>query len=381
MNFKGKEKTKIAHYLLELFSGYNFKFFFVIFTITGIAIGYGFSLLSETFVSSSKGNSTILIKGEESIKKPPSNKKKLNETIGNIQLQNNINVKSDKIKKSLITPPNLQKKSIKIDMIDLFQKQKKDLRKKKNNKISESSKTIAHAQNPKKHLHKLMPKIAIVFDDLGIDMARSAKTIKLKGPLTLSFMTYAPQLKKQTKNALDAGHELWMHMPMEPRNHSIDPGPNVLLTGLPKEELQAAIRWNLKQFSNYVGINNHMGSRFTADLESIQIFMNELKKHNLMFLDSRTSSRSVAQRAAIEANVPFIVRNIFIDHINETDEIIKSLDQVERLARRSGYAVAIGHPRDKTIKYVGNWLNTFAKKGLKLVPLSKLVNSSQINTN
>lgn len=220
---------------------------------------------------------------------------------------------------------------------------------------------------------KPIAKIAIIIDDLGIDTPRTARAIKLKGPLTLSFLTYASRLKKQTKAARDAGHELWMHIPMEPGSPDIDPGPNVLLTGLPKEELRASIQWNLKQFSGHVGINNHMGSRFTADLEGIRVVMEELKKRDLMFLDSITSGRSVARKAAREAGVPFIGRNIFIDHLDDFMEIKKRLAEVERLARKSGYAVAIGHPREKTLRVIGPWLDTVESKGFRLVPLSALI--------
>jgi polysaccharide deacetylase 2 family uncharacterized protein YibQ len=116
-----------------------------------------------------------------------------------------------------------------------------------------------------------------------------------------------------------------------------------------------------------------MGSRFTANLEGIRLVMEELKKRDLMFLDSITSVRSVAQRAAREAGVPFIGRNIFIDHLDETPEIIKRLAEVERLARKSGYAVAIGHPREKTLRVIGPWLDTIESKGFRLVPLSALI--------
>ena len=220
---------------------------------------------------------------------------------------------------------------------------------------------------------KITPKIAIVIDDLGIDKPRTARAIKLKGPLTLSFMTYASGLAKQTQAARDAGHELWMHIPMEPGSTDIDPGPNVLLTGLPKEELRTSIQWNLSQFSGHVGVNNHMGSRFTADLEGIRVVMEELKKRDLLFLDSITSGRSVARRAAREVGVPFIGRNIFIDHLDDTAEIRKRLAEVERLASKSGYAVAIGHPREKTLQALGPWLDTIESKGFRLVPLSTLI--------
>jgi polysaccharide deacetylase 2 family uncharacterized protein YibQ len=377
VNINGQKKIKTARYLLELSKSPSLQIFIVIFTITGIALGYGFGLLSEVLTTSKKENLAIFLKDNNSDHLIATNKDNLYKSLVNKHFEKNTNKKSISAKNKKIESLNLPGTSI------IIANTRNNKRVKKN--LIENAKNIGKLKTVKKQFNELIPastlgnnikskpKIAIVFDDLGIDMPRSAKVIKLRSPLTLSFMTYASKLKEQTKIARNAGHELWMHMPMEPRSQTIDPGPNVLLTGLPKAELQASISWNLNQFSDYIGINNHMGSRFTADLESVRIFMKELKKRNLMFLDSRTSSKSVAQRAAIEAKVPFIVRNIFIDHIDDTIEIKKSLTQVERFAKKFGYAVAIGHPRDKTLREVGSWLNTFEEKGLQLVPLSKLI--------
>ena len=375
---------KKSRYFLEFLTNSKWQVFFVILAIAGITLGYRLGFISENLTSSLKIKTAVLIKMPEPLTQQPSDKNKfirkiikeppLKNTFGKVVEPNN-----------LITPPNLTVTKKTIFATEVAQKAVKKLARLNNrnsfknldiNTIKRDAKEqfIGTTLSPiQKVSTKSVPKIAIVIDDLGIDLSRSSRTIKLKGPLTLSFLTYAPKLKKQTKEARNAGHELWMHMPMEPHSLSVDPGLNVLLTGLPREELQAAIQWNLKQFSDYVGINNHMGSRFTADLKSVRIFMRELKKHNLMFLDSRTSSHSVTERAAIEVGVPFIVRNIFIDHFDETGEIRKSLAQVERLALKSGYAVAIGHPRDKTLREIGPWLNSIENRGFQLVPLSTLI--------
>ena len=217
------------------------------------------------------------------------------------------------------------------------------------------------------------PKIVIVIDDLGIDKPRTARTISLPGPLTLSFLTYASDLDKQTRAARNAGHELWMHIPMEPGSPDVDPGPNVLLTGIPKPELQASIKWNLEQFSGYVGINNHMGSRFTADLPGLKTVMEELKRRDLLFLDSVTSGKSVAGKAARETGVPFARRNVFLDHQDDKVGIERRLAEVERLALRTGIAIAIGHPRERTLTVLGPWLKGLEAKGFRLVPLSAAI--------
>jgi len=222
---------------------------------------------------------------------------------------------------------------------------------------------------------KPLPKIVIVIDDLGIDRSRTARIIQLPGPLTLSFMTYATELSSQTEAARKAGHELWMHIPMEPGSPDVDPGPNVLLTGIPEAELLNSLNWNLDQFSGYVGVNNHMGSRFTADRAGMDTIMKELKKRGLYFLDSITTGKTVGRKAAKKYGVAFAGRNIFLDHQDDLQSIEKRLREVEKLARKSGSAIAIGHPREATLKALGAWLKGIEAKGFRLVTLSNVIKS------
>jgi len=217
------------------------------------------------------------------------------------------------------------------------------------------------------------PKIAIVIDDMGVDRRRSRLTIALQGPLTLSYLTYADQLAEQTRSAKQAGHELMLHVPMEPSSKEIDPGPNVLLSGVPTDEIRAALMWGLDQFDGFVGINNHMGSRFTSDLEGMKVVMQELRNRELIFLDSVTSGSTMGQLAARQIGVPFIARNIFLDHVDDIDQVRKRLNEVKRLARKQGFAVAIGHPRDATLQALRPWLETIEDEGFQLVPISALI--------
>ncbi len=217
------------------------------------------------------------------------------------------------------------------------------------------------------------PVIAIVMDDLGIDRARTRRTLELPGPLSLSFLAYAKDLQAQAGKGRGGGHEIWLHVPMEPSSKSVDPGPNVLLTGLPGEDLVRSLNWNLDQLENYVGINNHMGSRFTSDSTGMHAVMAELKKRGLAFLDSVTSAKSVGRKAARAAGVPHTVRNVFIDHEDDIEVINGQLAKVERLATRQGHAIAIGHPREATLKALAPWLQTLSDKGFQLVPVSALL--------
>ena len=217
------------------------------------------------------------------------------------------------------------------------------------------------------------PLVAIVLDDLGLDRVRTAEAIGLRGPLTLSFMTYANELTVQTQAARHAGHELLLHVPMEAVDRQADPGPYGLLTALPREEIVERLRWGLDRFDGFVEINNHMGSKFTSDERAMAPVMEELHARGLVFLDSRTSSSSTGIRLATAYGVPHAARDVFLDDDPTPAAIAKELARVEQLARKYGSAIAIGHPHDATIAALRAWLPLVGEKRLALVPLSAVV--------
>ena len=214
------------------------------------------------------------------------------------------------------------------------------------------------------------PMVAIVIDDLGVHVKNAARTIALPGPLTLSFMSYAQNLQAQTETARAAGHELMLHLPMEPQDRTEDPGPNVLLTRLPVEENLRRLRWALGRFEGYIGVNNHMGSRFTRDEEGMALVMNELSSQGLMFLDSRTAHGSVSGPLARRYGVPFVGRDVFLDNVPIADDVRTRLDELEAIAQQFGRAVGIAHPHKGTIEALEAWLPSLSARGFTLVPLS-----------
>jgi polysaccharide deacetylase 2 family uncharacterized protein YibQ len=217
------------------------------------------------------------------------------------------------------------------------------------------------------------PLVAVVLDDLGLDRARTAEAIRLQGPLTLSFMTYASELGQQTEAARDAGHELFLHVPMEAIDRHADPGPHALFTSQSRDEILDRLRWALGRFDGFVGINNHMGSKFTSDAHSMAPVMEELRARGLVFLDSRTSPASSGIRLAIAYGVPHAARDVFLDDDQTPAAIARRLARVEQVAGRHGSAIAIGHPHDTTITVLRTWLPRVEGKGLALVPVSAVV--------
>ena len=214
------------------------------------------------------------------------------------------------------------------------------------------------------------PLIAVVLDDVGVARSHAELAIDLPGAITLSFMTYADGVADMAARARAKGHELMLHVPMEPLGHEIDAGPNVLTVGASEGELLKRLDWGLDRFPGYIGINNHMGSRFTQDERGMSVVLAELKRRNLLFLDSRTISNTVGDKLAAQMGVAHVMRDVFLD--NEMDEaaVIKQLMQAERVAASKGQAIAIGHPHPATIAAIRAWMPKAEARGFVIVPLS-----------
>jgi len=213
--------------------------------------------------------------------------------------------------------------------------------------------------------------IAIVIDDMGLNRSLSRRAVSLRG-LTLSYLPYGEDLPEQTREARAAGHELLVHVSMAPEGRE-DAGPNALMPGLPEGEIARRLDWALNRFSGYVGINNHMGSRFTADEKGMAEVMERLKSRGLLFLDSRTTARTVGAALAHKMGVPLAERSVFLDNVETADAVRRQLAELETIARREGAAIAIGHPKEATLNALGPWLETLESKGFALVPISAIV--------
>jgi hypothetical protein len=213
------------------------------------------------------------------------------------------------------------------------------------------------------------PLVAIVIDDVGLDRPHSKRAWELPGPLTMSFLPYAKDLREQARAARAHGNELMLHLPMEP-NGRADPGPNALLVSLSDNELRQRVNGALDSFDGYVGVNNHMGSRFTAFKPGMETTLRLFRARGLLFLDSRTTADSVGDQLAQELGVPSVARNVFLDDDESLDAVRRKLAETEAVARRQGFVVAIGHPHPATLQALSEWLPGLSAKGLVLAPLS-----------
>jgi len=214
--------------------------------------------------------------------------------------------------------------------------------------------------------------VAIVIDDMGLDRPRAMRAIGLPAPLTLSFLPYGRDAPALAVLARQRGHEILLHMPMQPMGGE-SPGPHALTVDLAAVEIRGRVGAALDRFGDAVGLNNHMGSRFTVDRRLMGPLMEELRSRGLVFVDSRTAAESQGSHAAGEAGVPAAMRDVFLDNEATTDAINRQLRELERIARRRGHAVAIGHPHDATFAALAAWLPGLQDRGLQAVPVTTII--------
>lgn len=186
---------------------------------------------------------------------------------------------------------------------------------------------------------------AIVIDDFGNDMFGTKEMMNLPFPITVAVMPFLPTTKRDAEWAHQAGHEVIVHMPMEPKSGNKDKwlGPGAITTDLSEEEIRGRINAAIDDVPHAVGINNHMGSKVTADPRIIGIILEECQKREVFFLDSHTNYRSIVSKTASKIGVPCIENHIFLDDINTKDHISKQIKLLQKHLTDHDQCVVIGH--------------------------------------
>ncbi|RPJ69259.1 MAG: divergent polysaccharide deacetylase family protein, partial [Desulfobacteraceae bacterium] len=216
----------------------------------------------------------------------------------------------------------------------------------------------------------------LIIDDIGYDRAAAEKLIELDAPLTLALLPHSPHLHAIAESAHRRGLELMLHLPMEPVGYpEVNPGPGTLLTRMPPDELLQVLERNLEAVPHIRGVNNHMGSKLTAQAEQMYQIFSVLKKRGLYFIDSRTTEESVCKPSARLFQLPFAQRDVFLDHHPEPAFIRQQLRELVRIALRRGEAVGIAHPYPATVRVLKEEL-TSLREQVELVPASQLTRAA-----
>lgn len=215
-------------------------------------------------------------------------------------------------------------------------------------------------------------RVAIVIGGLSVSQTGTQAAIaKLPAEVTLAFAPQGNSIGRWMQAARQSGHEIVMQVPLEPFDYpKINPGRNTLTVAASADENLKNLRWALSRTTNYTGVMNYMGARFSADAAAMEPFMAELGKRGLAYIDDGSSARSLAPDLALKDGVPFVSGDTAIDAVQDRGAILKKLDGLEATARAKGFAVGIGSAFDVTVDTVASWVVEAKKRGIEIVPIS-----------
>jgi len=215
-------------------------------------------------------------------------------------------------------------------------------------------------------------RLVLIIDDIGYNAEAGSRAIALPGAVTYAVLPHTPHGKMLAEKAHQASKEVMLHAPMS-NLAGMALGEGGLTLEQNEEEFLQTLRLAIADIPYVSGINNHTGSELTAAALPMQWVMLELKEQDLYFVDSMTTSASVAQATAIAHQVPSLRRNVFLDNVATAEAIDFEFRRALDIARQQGYAVVIGHPYPETLAYLEGALPSLKEQGIELVSASALI--------
>lgn len=221
---------------------------------------------------------------------------------------------------------------------------------------------------------KYSGKLAVIVDDCGYDMS-SVRTLLNTGlPLNFAVLPYKPYSSDVLEMIKSDGRVAMLHLPMEPVDRSaMSEGSSTICTDMSKDKILELTRKAINSLPGVSGVNNHQGSKATADSATMTTVLQELRNQDLFFVDSRTSSKSVARDKAVAMGVPTARNDIFLDNSSDMQAIRKQIYKAMDIAEKNGSAIAICHARPNTAKAWSMYAEEIKNTGIELVPITDLL--------
>lgn len=218
--------------------------------------------------------------------------------------------------------------------------------------------------------------LSIVIDDFGNNMEGTKEMLELPISLTVAVMPLMDTTKEDAELAHRMGHEVIVHMPMEPvKGKRSWLGPGAITTDLSNEEIRKRVEAAIDSVPFAVGMNHHMGSRASADKRVMRVVLTVCKERGLYYLDSRTTPKSVIPELAEEIGVPLLENEMFFDDIYTTKHIVKQANRVVKRLEKDDEVIAIGHvgiTGTKMVNVLREYIPVYLNEA-KAVPLSELI--------
>jgi len=220
-----------------------------------------------------------------------------------------------------------------------------------------------------------VPKIrhaALVIDDLGQDLEAAHKLAQLPYAITFAVLPHLVYSTATAEEAHRMGREVMLHLPMEP-DSGVRPGPGEIRVGMSRAEVERLVDEDLSSVPFVSGVNNHMGSRATADERLMKVVIETLAERRLFFVDSRTTAQSVALEVARRRGIPATFRSVFLDDVETVPYTVGQLREFLRLIETQDVALAIGHPHPTTLAALERFLPELERHNVRIVPASQLL--------
>lgn len=214
-------------------------------------------------------------------------------------------------------------------------------------------------------------RIAIIIDDIGYQKS-DLKLVDLPFPLTYAVLPHTPYGAQAARQAFAQQKEVMLHMPMEASNGKAL-GPCALTSDMSKQQVQHTLEQALADIPYAIGVNNHMGSLYTAQEQPMAWMMEYLSQRQLFFVDSLTTPNSTAAKYASHYGVTNLSRHVFLDNVQTEAAITIQFEQLLAIARKRHSAIAIGHPYPETYRFLRKNLPALRQQGIELVSISALL--------
>ena len=216
-------------------------------------------------------------------------------------------------------------------------------------------------------------RLSIIIDDFGaIDNQVANSFIQLPIALTLAVIPGHKTSQQVARQAVAAGHQVLLHLPMQPKDGDLGE-ENGILVDLPEDEIRRRVRWALAEIPQAAGVNNHMGSLATENRKVMCAVLEEIKAAGKFFVDSRTSSQSVALDVAKELGFSCDRSDGFLDSEDDAAQIKRRLEALAEKALQNGSAIGIGHIRANTLQALRDMIPRLEKKGVQFAHVSRVL--------
>ncbi len=215
------------------------------------------------------------------------------------------------------------------------------------------------------------PKIVFVLDDIGHHRDFESELVALGSDVTYAVLPHLRHSRHFADLSRKTGAEVILHLPLETLDGTI-PGPGLITRAMPRDQVIDVLTRNLDSVPRHVGVNNHMGSRGSADVSLMRTILGELENRNLFYLDSQTTPDTAAAVAGRELGIPVLRRDVFLDNVDARGPIRNQVERLANTSMKQGYAVGIGHYRRNTLEVLMEAIPRLKQEGFEITTLAKL---------